>query len=121
MLLDARIVIIPVPDLGCAREWYATVLQIRPAHATPDAVRFNGGNYEVQLVRGKRPHRHTIATAPVYWRVANLERALQRMYHAGAKPHSPVKAAPDIGLRASVTDPFGNVLGLVEEQNVMLA
>ncbi len=115
MLLDARIIIIPVNDLERARQWYSDVLRFGPTCISHNWVGFNGGGYEIRLVL-KRGRRTGLAGSPlIYWRVWNIEDALRRLLQTGAKPHTPVCADKNIGLCASVVDPFANVIGLVQE------
>jgi predicted enzyme related to lactoylglutathione lyase len=50
----------------------------------------------------------------VYWGVENAEQTLSRLIALGATEHSAVQDVGE-GIRvASVLDPFGNVLGIIE-------
>jgi predicted enzyme related to lactoylglutathione lyase len=52
-----------------------------------------------------------------YWRVANLDTALADFTKNGAGARSPARDVGG-GIRvASVNDPFGNVIGLIEDPN----
>lgn len=113
MLLDARIVVLPVHDLEMGRRWYTEVLRFAPYRATEHEVAFNGGGYDLRLVLVRRRSRPKAPT--VYWRVANLVTALRRLKLAGATLQCPLENAGPVGLTAAVWDPFGNILGLVQE------
>lgn len=102
------------PDLARAKAWYSEVLGIAPYFDEPFYVGFNVGGFELGLdpdvssaVRGE-------GSVAVYWGVADVDQALSRLITLGASKHSP---AQDVGggIRvASVFDPFGNVLGIIE-------
>lgn len=114
MLLDARIVVLPVHDLQKARTWYTEVLQFAPYRASHREVSFNGGGYDLRLVISRRRVK-SAGTPVVYWRVDNLIAALRRFRRAGATLHCPLEESAPVGLTAAVHDPFGNVIGLVQE------
>lgn len=121
MLLDARIVIIPVRDLDRAGTWYSDVLNFAPQRVARNCVSFNGGGYELRLKLDRRPYRRPSRQPVVYWRVRNLDEAMRRLLRTGARPHSPITETEDVGLGACVTDPFGNVIGLVQENEAAVA
>jgi len=110
MLMTPARVVYPVPDLQAAKTWYRGILGAPPVLDAPFAVAFKVGEVSLVLSPGEAP-----AGSPaglVYWRVENLVEALRRWLEAGAKPHAGPRTLRD-SIFASVTDPFGNVLGLL--------
>ena len=59
-------------------------------------------------------------SAYAYWGVGDCKAAYQRLLELGAKPNTPVE---DVGggiLAATVTDPWGNVFGVIENPHFKL-
>jgi catechol 2,3-dioxygenase-like lactoylglutathione lyase family enzyme len=98
------------PDLDKARAWYADVLGIPPYFSEPFYVGFNVGGFEL----GLDPDAEPFAGANAYWGVADARAAYARLIALGAQP---AREPQDVGggvVVASVIDPFGNKLGIVE-------
>ena len=120
MLLGLRTAVYYVEDVGAARDWYSEALGIQPYFDEPFYVGFNVGGYELGLhpTEGKSITRSDVAIA--YWGVENAEKALARFLEVGAKEHESVQ---DVGggiKVASVKDPFGNVVGIIENPHFKL-
>jgi predicted enzyme related to lactoylglutathione lyase len=110
--LGLRTAIYSAPDLDAARAWYAGVLGIEPYFAEPFYVGFEVGGFELGLVPDAE-HRGR-GGVTVYWGVANADEGLAELLAKGASEHHGVQDVGD-GIRlASVIDPFGNVLGIIE-------
>ena len=107
MLLGLRTVIYHVGDLAAATDWYTQAVGHPAYFNEPFYVGFNVGGYELGLL----PDGDGVAT---YWGTADIEAEQARLVALGAKPNEPIKDVGD-GIRvASVIDPFGNVVGLIE-------
>src|ERR1700729_2222769 len=109
-----KTVLHPVSDLEKAKPVYAALLGMQPQHDAPYYVGFEAAGQHIGLVPNGGQQG---MTAPVaYWHVADIEAKLAEVTAAGAT----VKEAPhDVGggrLVASVTDPDGNVLGLLQDR-----
>ncbi|HEU4828643.1 MAG TPA: VOC family protein [Gemmatimonadales bacterium] len=101
-------------NLSEARDWYARVLGIAPYFDEPFYVGFNVGGYELGLV----PDTSAAAVRPeagvAYWGVTNADSAHARLLELGAAGVEPVEDVGG-GIRvATVRDPFGNLLGVIE-------
>jgi predicted enzyme related to lactoylglutathione lyase len=101
-------------DLGAARDWYARVLGVAPYFDEPFYVGFNVGGYELGIV----PDDSAAAVRPeagvAYWGVSSADSAHARLLELGAVGVEPVEDVGD-GIRvATVRDPFGNLLGVIE-------
>jgi predicted enzyme related to lactoylglutathione lyase len=109
-----KTVLHPVSDLAKAKAVYAALLGIPPQHDSSYYVGFEAGGQHIGLVPGGGPQGMTSPVA--YWHVPDIEAKLAEVTAAGAV----VKEAPhDVGggrLVATVTDPDGNVLGLLQDR-----
>jgi predicted enzyme related to lactoylglutathione lyase len=118
MFLGLRTVIYHVGDIGAGREWYARLLGQGPYFDEPFYVGFNVGGYELGLQPDAVPAGDGGSVA--YWGVGDARAALSRLLELGAGPHSDVQ---DVGggiLVATVTDPWGNVVGVIENPHFKL-
>ena len=120
MVRGLATVIYGVTDLEKAKAWYASAFQQAPYFDQPFYVGFNIGGYELGLdpnfTVGKPGAGGTVA----YWRVAEIEPAVQQFVAAGA---SIVVAPQDVGdgiKVGTVADPFGNLIGLIENPHFAL-
>jgi predicted enzyme related to lactoylglutathione lyase len=113
MFQGLRTVIYHVSDLERAKRWYSAALGIDPYFDQPFYVGFSVGGYELGLdpdMSGVEQGNNAVA----YWGVKEIEAALKRLVELGARERSGVQ---DVGERirvATVEDPFGNVLGIIE-------
>jgi predicted enzyme related to lactoylglutathione lyase len=109
-----KTVLHPVSDLETAKAVYAALLGVPPQTDSPYYVGFQVAGQQIGLVPGGGSQG---MTAPVaYWHVADIEAKLAEVTAAGATVKEP---AHDVGggrLVATVTDPDGNVLGLLQDR-----
>lgn len=119
MFQGLRTAIYQVDDLAKAKAWYANVLGFAPYFDEPFYVGFNVGGYELgllpadaEVVRGN--------AALAYWGVPNAKQAVQRLIEAGAKLKSEIQDVGEGILVAAVEDPFGNILGVIENPHFKL-
>ena len=105
--------IYPVEDLAVARDLFAAVLGVQPHTDQPYYVGFRVEDQEI----GLDPHgRAKGMTGPVgYWHVPDVRAALDAAVAHGAVVHSDVADVGGGKLIATVTDPAGNPLGLLQE------
>jgi predicted enzyme related to lactoylglutathione lyase len=108
-----KTVLHPVSDLAAAKAVYTALLGFPPQHDAPYYVGFEAEGQHIGLVPGGGPQ--GMASPVAYWHVADIEAKLAEVTAAGAT----VKEAPhDVGggrLVATVSDPDGNVLGLLQD------
>jgi predicted enzyme related to lactoylglutathione lyase len=117
MVLGLRTVIYHVPDLKLAKEWYSTAFGIQPYFDEPYYVGFNIGGFELGLDPDIKDVKPGSGGTVAFWGVANAEKAVKHFTAAGARLKSPVQDVGE-GIRvATVADPFGNLLGLIENPN----
>jgi predicted enzyme related to lactoylglutathione lyase len=104
----------PVSDLEKAKTMYTALLGVAPQADGPYYVGFEAAGQQIGLVPGGGPQGMTSPVA--YWHVADIEAKLAEVTAAGATVK---EAAHDVGggrLVATVTDPDGNVLGLLQDR-----
>ena len=114
MIKGLGTVIYHVPDLDRAKAWYAAAFQQPPYFDQPFYVGFNIGGYELGLDPDRSSGRNGAGGSVAYWRVEGIETTVRHFVRAGATLASGVQEVGDGIKVASVTDPFGNVIGLVE-------
>jgi predicted enzyme related to lactoylglutathione lyase len=105
-------VIIPVTDLAAAKQTYAALLGVEPTVDEPYYVGFDAGSQHLGL--DPNGHRSGLAGPVSYWQVDAIEPAIAALVAAGATPHQPVRDVGGGKLIASVTDPDGNVIGVLQ-------
>ena len=109
-----KTVLHPVSDLETAKQVYTALLGAPPQTDGPYYVGFDVAGQHIGLVPGGGPQGMTSPVA--YWHVPDIEAKLAEVTAAGATVK---EAAHDVGggrLVAAVTDPDGNVLGLLQDQ-----
>ncbi|WEF31619.1 VOC family protein [Pseudoduganella chitinolytica] len=111
MIKGLRTAIYPAPDLAAAKAWYAQVFGVQPYFDQPFYVGFNIGGFELGLLPDGTPG---TAGTQVYWGVDDIEAEVARIVALGASVHSAVQDVGDSILTAELADPFGNVLGLIQ-------
>lgn len=119
MFQGLRTVIYAVPDLEQAKEWYSQVLSQQPYFSEPFYVGFNVGGFELGLdpdTRRVTPGNNAVA----YWGVPDAKAAHARLLALGARENAPVHDVGGEILVGSVLDPFGNVLGIIENPHFKL-
>ena len=109
-----KTVLHPVSDLATAKGVYAALLGVPPQADESYYVGFEAAGQHIGLLPGGGPQGITCPVA--YWQVPDIEAKLAEVTAAGATVKEP---AHDVGggrLVATVTDPDGNVLGLLEDR-----
>ena len=114
MIQGLRTALYHVPDLARARDWYAQAFGVQPYFDEPFYVGFSIGGYEL----GLDPDAAFAPPGPggsvAYWGVANVDDAVKHFLVAGAGLVSAVQAVGGDIRVATVADPFGNLIGLIE-------
>jgi predicted enzyme related to lactoylglutathione lyase len=103
-----------VPDVNQAKAWYSAAFQAEPYFDQPFYVGFNIGGYELGLDPNQTVTHAGRGGSVAYWRVPDIGQAVQHFVTVGA---TLVVPAQDVGEGikvATVADPFGNLIGLIE-------
>ena len=119
MLLGLRTVIYRAPDIAAGKLWYTKFLGFGPYFDQPFYVGFNIGGYELGL--DPDPSGRSGAGGSVaYWRVDAIDEAVRHFVRAGATVTSAVQDVGEGIKVAKVADPFGNIIGLLENPHFRL-
>ena len=113
-------VIYKVADLDRAKAWYSSAFQQSPYFDQPFYTGFNIGGYELGLdpnVTGTKPGP---GGSVAYWRVDAVDSALLHFVAVGASIVAPLRDVGDGIKVATVADPFGNLIGLIENPHFTL-
>jgi len=114
MFKGLRTVKYDAKNLGEAKAWYTTVLGSKPYFDQPFYVGFQVGGYELGITPDENAHAKRAASGIGYWGVDDAHAAYKRLIDLGATPNEPVTDVGDGILIGSVHDPFGNVLGVIQ-------
>ena len=109
-----KTVLHPVSDLEKAKAVYTALIGIPPQSDADFYVGFEAEGQHIGLVPGGGPQGMTSPVA--YWHVSDIEAKLAEVIASGATVKEP---AHDVGggrVVATVTDPDGNVLGLLQDR-----
>ncbi|HWY89755.1 MAG TPA: VOC family protein [Solirubrobacteraceae bacterium] len=109
-----KTVLHPVSDLATAKTVYAALLGVPPQTDSDFYVGFEVAGQHIGLLPGGGPQGMTSPVA--YWQVPDIEAKLTEVTVAGATVKEPVRDVGGGRLVATVTDPDGNVLGLLQDR-----
>ena len=112
MTTGLKTIVYPVQDLAAGKAVFAALLGVEPDVDEAYYVGFTAAGQHV----GLDPHGHARGlTGPVdYWHVEDVVATLAALLAAGAGEHQPPQDVGGGKLVASVTDPDGNLIGLVQ-------
>ncbi|HEX7071034.1 MAG TPA: VOC family protein [Rhodothermales bacterium] len=102
-----------VPDIEEGAAWYEKALGIAPYFREAFYVGFRIGNTELGLIPAQNGATAGPGGSIPYWIVPDAAAAVERLVAAGATPGAPVMDVGGGTFVASVTDPYGNILGII--------
>lgn len=120
MFQGLRTAIYAAPDIEAATEWYASMLGFEPYFNEPFYVGFNVGGYELGLDPDATDARAADAGVVVYWGVEDARAAFAQLIERGATERTAIRDVGEGILVATVLDPFGNILGIIENPHFPL-
>jgi predicted enzyme related to lactoylglutathione lyase len=109
-----KTVLHPVSDVDRAKAVYTALLGVAPQTDSPYYVGFDVAGQHIGLLPGGGPQGLTSPVA--YWHVDDIETKLAEVTAAGATVKDPANEVGGGRVVASVIDPDGNVLGLVQDK-----
>jgi len=113
MLKKLRTVVYHVADIEAAKNWYTKITGVQPYFDEPFYVGFDINGCELGLdpdLTNITPGNQSV----VYWAVDDVETVVKKMTEAGA---TIVQEKTNVGgsiFVASLNDPFGNLIGIIE-------
>jgi predicted enzyme related to lactoylglutathione lyase len=108
-----KTVLHPVTDLASAKTVYSALLGISPQHDSDYYVGYDLPDQHIGLVPGGGPQGMTSPVA--YWEVPDIDAKLAEVTAAGATVNESPRDVGGGRRVATVTDPDGNVLGLLQD------
>jgi predicted enzyme related to lactoylglutathione lyase len=108
-----KTVLHPVSDLAAAKEVYDALLGVPAQTDSSFYVGYEVDGQQIGLVPGGGPQ--GMSSPVAYWHVPDIEAKLAEVTAAGATVKEPVRDVGGGRLVATVTDPDGNVLGLLQD------
>jgi predicted enzyme related to lactoylglutathione lyase len=122
MFLGLRTVVYYVGDLERAKAWWSDLLGIAPYFDQPFYVGFNVGGYELGLhpLENESGEKVGPCSTITYWGVHDIAGAYARIIAAGAIEHQIIQDVGEGIMVAAVVDPFGNVVGLIQNEHFAL-
>jgi predicted enzyme related to lactoylglutathione lyase len=109
-----KTVLHPVSDLAAAKAVYTALLGVPPQSDSSYYVGFEAAGQQIGLVPGGAQQGMTSPVA--YWHVPDIEAKLAEVIAAGATVKEPPRDVGGGRLVATITDPDGNVLGLLQDR-----
>jgi predicted enzyme related to lactoylglutathione lyase len=109
-----KTVLHPVSDLESAKAVYSALLGTAPQADSSFYVGFDVAGQHIGLVPDGGPQGMTSPVA--YWHVSDIEAKLAAVTAAGGVVKEPPRDVGNGRLVATVTDPDGNVLGLLQDR-----
>jgi predicted enzyme related to lactoylglutathione lyase len=109
-----KTVLHPVSDLETAKAVYTALLGVPPQTDGPYYVGYEAEGQQIGLVPDGGPQGMTTPVA--YWHVPDIEAKLAEVTAAGATLKEPPRDVGGGRLVATITDPDGNALGLIQDQ-----
>ncbi len=110
-------------DVKEARKWYNELLGVEPYFERPNSdnpayIEYRFGDYAAELGIIDRKFAPKAAKqgpggAVLFWHVDDVEGALQRLLSLGCKEYEALTKREAGFITASVTDPFGNIIGVM--------
>ncbi|AWM42536.1 Glyoxalase-like domain protein [Gemmata obscuriglobus] len=120
MLLGLRTLIVHVrpEQLDAAKQWYTGFAGVAPYFDQPFYVGFNVGGFELGLhPEGVIGPGGTVA----YWGTADITSELARVTGLGATVVDPIQDVGEGIKMATVADPFGNHIGLIQNPHFSIS
>src|SRR5208283_432495 len=105
-------VVYTVSDIEQAKHWYRKILGKDPIFDSPFVVIFSIANFGLVLTPRANQVSKNDDGVVAYWGVDDVVAAYNQLLQSGATPHSEITTTVGGTRRASVLDPFGNVLGI---------
>ena len=109
-----KTVLHPVSDVARAKAVYTALLGVPPQTDESFYVGYEAAGQQIGLVPGGGSQGMTSPVA--YWHVSDIEAKLAEVTAAGATVKEPPHHVGGGRLVATVTDPDGNVLGLLQDR-----
>ena len=113
MFQGLRTVVMRADDLEKSKAWYTRLLGAKPYFDTEFYVGYNLGGFELGLHPGGEDLWEGVDSL-TYWGVPDVDAALAKLLELGATVHQPIQDVGE-GIRlGTVRDPFGTIVGIIQ-------
>jgi catechol 2,3-dioxygenase-like lactoylglutathione lyase family enzyme len=119
MFLGIRTVIYPTTDLAATKAWFTDLLGYGPYFDEPFFVGFQVGGYELGVLPLEAGAEHPGVLT--YWGVRDADAAFTALVERGCTVHTPVTEVGDGIKTATLHEPAGSLLGIIENPVFALA
>jgi predicted enzyme related to lactoylglutathione lyase len=102
-----------VSDLSAAKAWYTQAFDVKPYFDESFYVGFNIGGYELGLLSEEKSTNQKTDNVMAYWAVEDIQLTYDHLIGLGASEHEKPHNVGGELMVASVTDPWGNVIGII--------
>lgn len=109
------------PDLAAAKAWYAQVLGQAPYFDEPFYVGFDVGGFELGITPDAEAAALRSEAGVAYWGVTDAAASYARLLSLGAREFEPIQDVGGGVKIGAVRDPFGNILGVIENPAFRIA
>jgi predicted enzyme related to lactoylglutathione lyase len=117
VFIGLRTVVYPVSDMAQAKAWYSDVFGCSPYFDQPFYAGFAVGGFEMGLIPDGEP---SAEGAIAYWGVSDAAAELKRLAQLRVVIHEPLKDVGGGVKVAAIKDPFGNLIGIIENPHFNL-
>jgi predicted enzyme related to lactoylglutathione lyase len=118
MLKGIETVVYFVEDVAKARDWYAKAFGVKPNYDTPYYVGFTIAGDELGLhPLGEGEEHPGVGGQTAYWSVDDVAAVQKHLVELGARATEEVREVGGGIKLTTITDPFGNAFGLIENPN----
>lgn len=117
MKLACSQVLLDVTDLGRAREFYVTKLELPVVEDHPRMFAFRAGDVRFSVFGGAHAQDREEASAArmkIMFRCDDIEAAVQRLRERGVEPAGPIEEAPGFMRHVELRDPDNNLIYLAQ-------
>jgi predicted enzyme related to lactoylglutathione lyase len=114
MTSGLKTILIPTTDVAAAKAFYTALLGGAPTADEPYYVGYDVAGQQIGLVPPGGPQ--SMSSPVAYWHVDDIEGAIATVLAAGGTEGQPVRDVGGGRLVATVIDPEGNAVGLLQDR-----
>jgi len=111
MFKSVRSISYPVSDIEKGREWYNSILGIKPVFENPLLTIYRINDFTFSLIQEGKGNEIKENPPVVFWEVEDIDSAFNKLIESGARPVSEISIYFNSRM-AKLADPFGNIIGL---------
>ena len=108
-------IVYKVTDIEKAKQWYGKILNAEPILDIAFITVFRIGDVNLGLLQSTNTETNIKDNNIIYWKVDDIDTAYKRLLEAGATKYNEIESGGFGTKRASVIDPFGNILGIASK------